>query len=99
MDIGQAIRTLRLKLGMSQAQLAERCGTSANAVSAWETGKAWPPKGTVERVCQAFGIPSAYMQLAAIEEEDFPEAQRVLYRAMLEPMRNELMEKQERKEP
>ena len=91
MDLGIAIKTLRLKQGMTQGQLAERCGTSTNAVSLWETGRSWPPKGAAERVCEALGVPTSYLFLAGIEEGDVPEEKRVLYRALLEPLRNELL--------
>lgn len=84
-----------MKQNMTQAQLAEQCGMSVNAVSSLETGKAFPPKATVERLCQAFEISPALFQLSAIEEEDFPEEKKVLYRALLEPLRNELLDKQE----
>ena len=92
MDLGHAIKTLRLKQGITQAQLAERCGMSTNAVSLLETGKSYPPKATVEKMCSVFGISQALFQLSAIEEGDFPEEKRVLYRAMLDPLRNELLD-------
>lgn len=92
MDIGQAIKLLRTKQGLTQTQLAERCGMSTNAVCSLETGKAYPPKATVEKLCEAFGLPTAYLLMAAIEETDFPEEKRVLYRALLEPLRAELIE-------
>lgn len=91
MDVGLAIKTLRIKNGMTQTQLAERCGMSTNAVSIIETGKAFPPKATVEKLCQAFGIPQSYLMLATIEESDIPDEKRVLYRALLEPLRDELL--------
>lgn len=92
MDIGEAIKTLRTKQGMTQGQLAERCFVSVNAVSAWETGKSYPPKGTMKRICVALGIPTSYLLLASIEEEDVPEEKRALYKALLEPFRRELLE-------
>lgn len=95
MDLGQAIKTLRQNQGLSQAQLADRCGVTVNAVSSWETGKSWPPKGTAEKICEALGVPTSYLMLAAIEIVDIPEEKRVLYRALLEPLRNELLERQE----
>lgn len=91
MDFGQAIRTLRKEQNMTQAQLAERCFVSSNAVSAWETGGAYPPKSSVERLCKAFGVPVAYFMMASIEECDFPEEKRILYRTQLEPLRRELL--------
>lgn len=92
MDIGQAVRTLRLRHGLSQAQFGERIGMSAMSVSNFETGKAYPPKGSIERICSAFGIPTSYLALAAIEEQDIPEEKRMLYRVLLEPLRNELLD-------
>lgn len=92
MDIGQAIKTLRMKQQMTQAELAERVDMSINAVSQIERGKTVPPKATVERLCRAFGVPVSYMLLATIEEQDIPEEKRVLYRALVEPLRNELLE-------
>jgi len=94
MDIGQAIKELRIRHNMTQAQLAERCGMSTNAICSLETGKAYPPKATVDKLCEAFGIPQSYLLMASIEEADIPEEKRVLYRALLEPLRNELLEKQ-----
>ena len=94
MDVGEAIKRLRAKRNMTQAQLGDRCGMSTNAICSLETGKAYPPKSTVERLCEVFGISPALFQLSAIEESDFPEEKRVLYRAMLEPMRDELLDKQ-----
>ena len=93
MDIGIAIKTLRQKQGMTQMQLAELCGISFQAISNIETGKAWPSKSTVEKLCEAFGVPTSYLLVASIEEGDVPEEKRVLYRALLEPLRNELLEK------
>ena len=49
----------------------------------------------MEKLCQALGIPTSYLLLASIEEEDVPEEKRVLYRALLEPLRNELLESKE----
>lgn len=93
MDVGQAIKTLRKKQGMSQVQLAEKCGMSVNGVSMIENGQRFPQNSTVEKLCQAFGIPQSYLMLAAIEEDDMPEEKRVLYRALVEPLRDELLEK------
>lgn len=92
MDIGEAIKTLRQKQGWTQAELGEKCGMSTNAISSIETGKAWPPKNTVERLCQAFGVPASFLLMASIEESDLPEEKRVLYRALVQPLRNELLE-------
>ena len=78
---------------MTQTQLAEQLGMSTNAVSSLETGKTYPPKSTVEKICEVFGIPTSYFFLASIEMDDIPEEKRILYSALLEPLRNELLKK------
>lgn len=97
MDLGEAIKTLRLKQGWTQGELGKRCGMSTNAVCSLETGKAWPTKSTVERLCNVFDVPASYLLMASIGEEDVPEEKRVLYRVLLEPFRDELLRKPETK--
>ena len=92
MDIGQAIKALRLRRGMTQTQLARRCDMSTNAICSLETGKSYPPQATVSKLCEVFAISQALFMMSAVEEGDFPEEKRVLYRAMLEPLRNELLD-------
>ena len=93
MNIGQAIKILRQKNSLTQRQLAARCGMSVNALCSLEKGKAYPPMATVEKLCKAFDIPQSYMLMASIEEKDIPEEKRVLYRALLVPLREELLTK------
>lgn len=94
MDIGQAIKTLRAKKGITQTQLAEKCGISTASVCSIETGKCFPQKTTIEKLCNVFGIPQSLLLMSTIEESDFPEEKRVLYRALLKPLRNELLEQE-----
>ena len=91
MDLGQAVKLLRQKCGMTQGQLAERCGMSVNAISLLENGRTNPQKATLERICKELGVPQSYLLLASIEEDDIPEDKRVLYRALVEPLKNELL--------
>jgi transcriptional regulator with XRE-family HTH domain len=37
-QMGERIRQLRVARGMTQAQLAEKCGVTKSAVSQWESG-------------------------------------------------------------
>ena len=76
---------------MTQEQLASSCGMSVNGVSLIETGKRTPTTATLELLCKTFEIPVTHLLLQTIEEEDFPDDKRVLYRALLEPLRNELI--------
>ena len=94
MDFGQAIRMLRKEHNITQAQLAERCFVCDSTVSAWEREETFPPKGALERLCNAFGVPPAYLMMACIDEGDFPEDKRILYRTQFDPLRRELLSKQ-----
>ena len=42
MDIGNKIRMLRQKVGITQEQLGEKLGISAQSISKWETGITMP---------------------------------------------------------
>ena len=38
MDIGNKIKLLRQKIGLTQEQVGEKIGVSAQSISKWETG-------------------------------------------------------------
>lgn len=92
MNFGMAIRTLRCSKNMTQAELAERVGVSENAVSSWELGKAFPPNNRIKQICTALEVPTSYLMVSSVEEEDVPEDKRVLYRVLLEPFKKEVIE-------
>lgn len=52
-ELGQAVRSRRLELGMSQVHLAERAGMTQSAVSRLEAGGAVPTIGVLERLAAA----------------------------------------------
>lgn len=57
-DIGTRIRRLREERGLTQDQLAERCGVyGANVVSRWESGKQTPRLDTAGVLAEALGVP------------------------------------------
>ena len=53
---GAAIRQLREKRKMTQAELAERIGVSSKTVSKWETAKGLPDISLLQPLAQALGI-------------------------------------------
>ena len=55
MDFASAIRAARLEAGLTQAALAERCGTSQATLSAYEHGRKVPSARTLERILAASG--------------------------------------------
>ena len=53
---GAAIRALREKLGMTQAELAEKLCVSDKAVSKWENGRGFPDVSLLEPIGKALRI-------------------------------------------
>lgn len=50
------LKVLRVKKGMSQAELAKALGTTQMTVSSWETGKATPRPPMMQKVADYFGV-------------------------------------------
>lgn len=57
MTIGQTIRALRKKKGLTQAQLGELCGISGGTVGSYENGITLPKRRVVEKIAQALDVP------------------------------------------
>lgn len=55
MDAAQVLREARLAAGLSQAQLAERSGTSQATLCAYERGHKTPSSTTLDRILAASG--------------------------------------------
>ena len=56
MSIGENIKNLRLRHGLSQLELADVAGVSDKAVSTWEQNKAVPRMGPIQKMADYFGI-------------------------------------------
>lgn len=56
MELGNQIRQLRLRRGITQEALAEKLGVSAQAVSKWERGTAAPDIGLLPELSACFGV-------------------------------------------
>lgn len=49
------IKDLRKKKGMTQETLAKQLGVTISAVCFWETGKRFPRKEMLDKLCGLFG--------------------------------------------
>ncbi len=56
MSIGENIKKARLKAGLTQKQLGERIGITAQSVAQWETGRREPKLQSLERIADALHI-------------------------------------------
>lgn len=55
MDPADALRTARTTAGLSQAEVADRSGTSQATLSAYERGRKQPSVATLDRILRATG--------------------------------------------
>jgi len=56
MQIGEHIKILRERYGLSQAEMGEIAHVSDKAISSWENGTRLPRMGAIERMANYFGI-------------------------------------------
>lgn len=70
MTTGEMIRHLRIAKGLSQKELADICGVSLGAVSAWEQGRNEPRPKILNKLADYFHIPIAEIQ----DDLDLPRA-------------------------
>lgn len=52
MILGEQIKAIRKKKGLSQKQLAEQLGISTNAMCSIEKGYTWPSGITMDKICR-----------------------------------------------
>ena len=98
MDVAQSIRKLRTERDLTQRQLGQIAGVSAEAVSQWECSRAVPRMGAIERMSDYFGIPKSaimgdavnFMVVQAPRNEQVDELAR-LWESMDDDGRRQLM--------
>ena len=91
MEIGDSIRKLRMWREMTQKELAQRIGMSANTLCAIELNRSFPSKETIVKVCRELDVPVGYLLFFALAEEDRPQDKRELFRILREDLCDVLM--------
>ena len=68
MGIGKRIKELRNAKGMTQSDLAEKCGLNRNSIYNYEKGKLTPKVVHIEKLAAALDVAAAY--LSGYKEDD-----------------------------
>jgi transcriptional regulator with XRE-family HTH domain len=55
--LGEAVRTLRQKAGLSKDDLAARAGLDAHSIARLEAGQVDPTWGSMRRIARGLGVP------------------------------------------
>lgn len=70
--LGPVVRTLRSWTGITQRELAVRCGCSTDTVRSWEAGRAVPSPRLLARVEDAFDLAPGSLRAAAVSPTSRP---------------------------
>lgn len=73
MSIGQNMRALRKRRGLSQRQLAELCGLNGGTISSYERGVTLPRRQGAQRIARALEVPLERLTGEAVAPERSPE--------------------------
>lgn len=71
-DIGARIRAIRQQKGMTQKQVADKCGMADSAIRKYESGAQVPKVETAKRIAAALNVPPA--QLLGLDDQIIPPA-------------------------
>lgn len=92
MNLGTAVKVIRKEKGMGQKELAEKCDISVNALSQIELNSSFPQKTTINKICDALGIPVSYLLFFSLDEEDIPSDKRSTFNVLNGAIKNLLLD-------
>ena len=70
MNVGFAIKVIRMQLSISQSELAQICECSQTSLSQIETGKKQPTQRTITKICNSLDIPEAIIYIVGMQADD-----------------------------
>lgn len=91
MNIGIGIRSIRVKKGITQSQLAELTGLSPTSISQIEKGIKRPSTKNLTKICEALDVPEALVYLLAMDHEQIPENMKHMHQMLYPSIRNMLL--------
>ncbi len=88
MNIGKAIKQVRIHFELSQIELSERTGLSQTSISQIESGAKNPGKSSIHKICKAFDIPESILYVLGMDDTDFPESRKKAFQDLYPAMRD-----------
>lgn len=82
MNIGETIKELRKKKGISQTELAALCNITQTSLSQIEVGKKSPHESTLTKISKVLGVPVMYIYFLSFDENDVPEDKQEAYKIL-----------------
>lgn len=71
-NVGKRVKSLRLKLGLSQAEFAMKSGISVGGICEIEKGKRGLTNKTILRICKAFNVDSDWLLTGHSKHKELP---------------------------
>jgi transcriptional regulator with XRE-family HTH domain len=94
MEIGKGIKELMKSKKMSQKDLCIKTNISPKLLSDIIDNNRLPKKLTIRRICKALDVPTAYLLLASLVEEDIDVEKREAFNLLHEDLKG-LMQSEE----
>lgn len=69
-NLGNILRTLRIREGLTQEELGKHIGTTRSAIGMYEQGKREPNLGLLEKFANLFHVDMNYLVGMVIENKD-----------------------------
>jgi len=88
MNLGSAIKEIRKSKGITQAQLANKCGMSVNAICSIEINLTFPKQETISNICESLGVSKSYLLVYCLDEYDVLEDKRSLFNLVHEEIKD-----------
>ncbi|WDF76136.1 helix-turn-helix domain-containing protein [Mucilaginibacter sp. KACC 22773] len=92
MNIGKAIKELRLEKNLNQTELAKQCDLTQTSLSQIESGIKRPNPSTLKKLCDFFEVPEAVVYLIATDISDVPEHKRELFEKLFPNLKKALID-------
>lgn len=62
MTIGERIKNIREKLGITQEEFSQRLGTTRNTITNYEANRRMPMDATIKSICREFNVSEAWLR-------------------------------------
>lgn len=92
MTLGMTIKKLRKANKIGRRTMASEVGISVTALYNIEHDLSFPRKETLRRICDALGVPVAFVLISTVTEEDVPEEKREVFRFLITPLKKFLLD-------
>lgn len=82
MNLGQALRKIRVQKEMTQTAVCKKAKLSQTYLSQVEKGYKEPRKETVKKLCKVYGVPPIVLAWMATEESDVQKSKLAMFKQL-----------------